>query len=70
MAGMVSEQELACIYAALILADDDIQVTAEKMQAILKAADVHVESIWPNLFAKSLQGQDIKQLIASKYLLC
>lgn len=58
-------EELACVYAALILQDDDVAITAEKLQTILKAANVDVEPYWPGLFAKSLEGLDLKQLISN-----
>ena len=38
----LTTEELACIYSAAILADDDIPVTQEKLSTILKAADVDV----------------------------
>ena len=44
--------ELACVYAALILADDDVPVTADRLTSILKAAGVEFEPYWPGLFAK------------------
>ena len=44
--------EMACVYAALILADDDVAVTPEKISTILKAAGVDFEPYWPGLFAK------------------
>jgi hypothetical protein len=48
----MANAELACTYAALILADDDVAVTSEKISTILKAAGVDVEPYWPSLFAK------------------
>merc|ERR1711976_753903 len=32
--------ELACTYAALILNDDDVEITGDKITAILKAANI------------------------------
>lgn len=52
---MSSSNELACVYAALILADDQVAVTADKLQTILKAANVSVEPYWPTLFARKKQ---------------
>merc|ERR1712071_93472 len=57
--------ELACVYAALVLLDDDVAITAEKTSTILKAADVKVEPYWPGLFAKALEGVDAKALISN-----
>merc|ERR1712123_247702 len=57
--------ELACVYAALILADDDVAITPEKIATILKAAGVEVEPYWPGLFAKALESYDLKSLITS-----
>ncbi|XP_050529770.1 60S acidic ribosomal protein P1 [Daktulosphaira vitifoliae] len=62
----LSKPESACVYASLILADDDINVTAEKIQTILKAADIDVEPYWPGLFAKALESAgSIKDLITN-----
>lgn len=60
----LSNEELACIYGAAILADDDIPVTQEKLATILKAASVDVEPIWPMLYARALSGIDIRALIS------
>nr|VDD28308.1 unnamed protein product [Brassica oleracea] len=49
---MSNTSELACTYAALILHDDGIEITAEKIAKLVKAANVNVESYWPSLFAK------------------
>nr|AAX62429.1 ribosomal protein P1 [Lysiphlebus testaceipes] len=62
---MTTNAELACVYSALILADDDVAVTGEKIQTILKAANVDVEPYWPGLFAKALEGINIKDLISN-----
>merc|ERR1712121_477307 len=56
---------LACTYAALILTDDDVPITCEKIYTILKAASVDVEPIWPTLFAKALSGVNVRDLITN-----
>ena len=61
----VSVSELACVYSALILYDDDVDITAEKMTKIISAAKVNVEAFWPGLFAKALQGRNIGDLICN-----
>merc|ERR1719277_1459885 len=53
----------ACIYASLILADDNISITAEKISTLLSAAEVEVDSIWPSLFARALSGENVRSLI-------
>ncbi|CAI7652392.1 unnamed protein product [Penicillium bialowiezense] len=62
----MSTAELAVSYAALILADDGIEVSADKIQTILGAAKVQeVEPIWASIFAKALEGKDIKELLTN-----
>merc|ERR1712027_165872 len=62
---MADVNELACTYAALILTDDEVPITGEKIASILKAANVDVEPIWPSLFAKALTGIDVRSLISN-----
>ncbi|KAK2749654.1 hypothetical protein FQN57_005876 [Myotisia sp. PD_48] len=60
----MSQSELAVSYAALILADEDVEITADKLQTLLKAAGVQdVEPIWTSLFSKALEGKDVKDLL-------
>ncbi|KAL8040824.1 hypothetical protein ABFX02_10G124800 [Erythranthe guttata] len=59
----MSVGEIACTYAALILHDDGIPVTADKIATLLKAANVTVESYWPSLFAKLCEKRNIDDLI-------
>merc|ERR1712179_328416 len=61
----MANSELARVYAALILADDDVAITPEKITTILKAAGVEVEPYWPGLFAKALESCDLKTLITT-----
>ncbi|KAK4549611.1 60S acidic ribosomal protein P1 [Oleoguttula mirabilis] len=60
----MSTAELATSYAALILADDGVEITADKLQSIITAAKVpDVEPIWTTLFAKALEGKDVKDML-------
>ena len=61
----MSTSELACTYAALILADDEIPATADKINAIISAAGVTIEPFWPPLFAKFLEGKSAVDLVSS-----
>ncbi|KIW18609.1 60S acidic ribosomal protein P1 [Exophiala spinifera] len=62
----MSTAELASAYAALILADEGIEITADKLNTLIKAANVpDVEPIWASLFAKALEGKDVKELLTN-----
>jgi len=55
--------ELACTYAALILHDDKVPITAEKIKTILGASGVDVPAFWPTLFAKVLASRNVDDII-------
>ncbi|KAI0692577.1 hypothetical protein C8T65DRAFT_699468 [Cerioporus squamosus] len=57
--------ELAATYAALILADDGIEITADKITALTNAASVELEPIWASLLAKALEGKNVKELLSN-----
>merc|ERR1711907_830572 len=57
--------ELCVSYAALMLHDDGLEITAEKLKAIIKASGNEVEPYWPMLFAKALKGQDVGALLSN-----
>lgn len=60
------KSELACTYAALILYDDGQDITGtslcdsgDKIGKLINSSGVKVESFWPKLFAKAIEGKDI-----------
>ncbi|KAM5543921.1 hypothetical protein V8D89_002538 [Ganoderma adspersum] len=57
--------ELAATYAALILADDGIEITSDKILALTNAASVELEPIWASLLAKALEGKNVKELLSN-----
>ena len=62
---MIVASELACTYAALILHDSGIAVTADKISSLLAAAKVEVEPYWPGLFERALKGRNVDDLLMS-----
>ncbi|XP_060181591.1 large ribosomal subunit protein P1-like [Lycium barbarum] len=60
---MSSMGELACTYACLILHDDDIPINAERIDTLIKASNLKVESYWPSLFAKLCQKMNVDELV-------
>jgi large subunit ribosomal protein LP1 len=59
----LSNDELACVYASLILADDNVDIKGDKIASILKAANYEIEPYWPGLFASALEGIKVTDLI-------
>ncbi|KAH8833733.1 60S acidic ribosomal protein P1 [Flagelloscypha sp. PMI_526] len=57
--------ELAATYAALILADDGVDITSDKILALTNGAGVELEPIWASLLAKALEGKDVKELLSN-----
>ncbi|KAK7682584.1 hypothetical protein QCA50_014384 [Cerrena zonata] len=61
----MASSELAASYAALILADDGIEITSDKIVALTTAAGVELEPIWATLLAKALEGKNVKELLSN-----
>jgi len=61
----MASTDLAPTYAALILADDGLEITADKIVALTSAANVEIEAIWANLLAKALEGKNVKELLSN-----
>jgi len=61
----MASADLATSYAALILADDGLEITADKIVALTSAANVTIEPIWATLLAKALEGKNVKELLSN-----
>ena len=60
-----TNNELACVYAALILNDEGLEINSDNIAKILKASKIETEAYWPTLFAKLCKGKDITAMISS-----
>mmetsp|Transcript_26473 Transcript_26473/g.47520 ORF Transcript_26473/g.47520 Transcript_26473/m.47520 type:complete len:126 (+) Transcript_26473:1059-1436(+) len=59
-----THDELAVSYAALLLHDEKLEITAANINKVLTAAHVKVEAYWPSLFASAIKGKDISRLLS------
>ena len=59
------KDELCCSYAALMLHDDGVEITAEKLNKIIKASGNEVEPYWPMLFTKALKTCNIGEMLSN-----
>lgn len=57
-------EELMCTYAALILHDEKMDVTADNIAKLVKAAGGAVEPFMPVLFARALSGVNVADLLS------
>ena len=55
--------ELCCVYAGLLLFDEGKDITADKIQKIIKASGNEVDDYYPEFFAKYLAKADIKSML-------
>uniref|UniRef100_A0A2I3G707 Large ribosomal subunit protein P1 n=1 Tax=Nomascus leucogenys TaxID=61853 RepID=A0A2I3G707_NOMLE len=60
---IASVSELACIYSALTLHDNEVTITEDKINALIKAVGVNVEPFWSSLFAMALANVNTGSLI-------
>ena len=57
--------ELCCAYSALILQDEGVEVTSDKLKELISASGNNVESYWPGMFAKAVNAVDLKDLLSN-----
>lgn len=57
--------EASVSYAALILADAELEFTSANLLALTQAAGASVDAVWADVFAKALEGQNLKELLFS-----
>ena len=55
--------ELCCVYAGLLLFDDKVEITADKLNKVITASGNTVEAYYPEFFAKFLASTDLNALL-------
>eukprot|EP01116_Phalansterium_solitarium_P005293 TRINITY_DN16819_c0_g1_i1.p1 TRINITY_DN16819_c0_g1~~TRINITY_DN16819_c0_g1_i1.p1 ORF type:complete len:124 (-),score=42.74 TRINITY_DN16819_c0_g1_i1:17-349(-) len=61
-----SEKQITAVaYASIILADDQLPITAEKLTAITAAAGIIVQPFFVNLFVRAFTGRNLDDLLLS-----
>ncbi|UZJ56803.1 hypothetical protein CBS101457_006123 [Exobasidium rhododendri] len=61
----MASPDLAATYAALILADEDLEITGDKIVSLTTAAGCPIEPIWATLLAKALDGKNVKDMLTN-----
>ncbi len=57
--------ELCCVYAGLLLFDDNVEVTAEKLNKVITASGNTVDAYYPEFFAKYLGSVDLNSMLSN-----
>lgn len=57
--------ELCCVYAGLLLFDDKVDITADKLNKVITASGNSVDAYYPEFFAKYLTSIDLNAVLSS-----
>lgn len=57
--------ESALAYAALILADSEIEISTDNLLTLTNAANIPIEGIWADIFSKALESKNLKDLLVN-----
>lgn len=66
MSTTTNKSEQAIAYAALNLADESINIMADKLQTLLQAAGIEdVEPIWTTFFVNALKDKNVREVLTA-----
>ena len=65
MCAKAEHDELACVYAGLLLFDEKIEISADKINKILSASGNKVDDYYPEFFASYLKTANINSLLTA-----
>ncbi|KAL9940163.1 hypothetical protein V8E36_000868 [Tilletia maclaganii] len=61
----MASPDLATTYAALVLVDSELEITADRLNTLLTAAGHTIQPVWAALLAKALDGKDVRNLLTN-----
>eukprot|EP01065_Artemidia_motanka_P043401 TRINITY_DN6010_c6_g1_i1.p3 TRINITY_DN6010_c6_g1~~TRINITY_DN6010_c6_g1_i1.p3 ORF type:complete len:109 (+),score=22.51 TRINITY_DN6010_c6_g1_i1:113-439(+) len=59
------KDELACVYASIILSDEGSEVTPDALKAVIAAAGIRVQPIWLAKFSEFMAGRKVEDLVGN-----
>ena len=60
--------ELCWVFAGIILSEEGIEITLEKINNIIKASGNEVDNYYPEFFVKYLSKSDLKSMLTVKQI--
>ena len=60
-----AHDEFCCTLAALILFDEGIDISADKLNKVIQASGNKIDAYWAPLFAKAIAGKNIADLLTA-----
>jgi len=58
-----THDEMSCTFAALILYDEGLEISSDKINKLITASGNKVDAYWPGLFSRALQGKNVGELL-------
>jgi len=63
MAAAFEKEELACTYACLMLHDAELEISADNINAVAKAAGVKLQPFWAAVFSRCLEKAKLDDML-------
>ncbi|RPA70942.1 hypothetical protein BJ508DRAFT_200936, partial [Ascobolus immersus RN42] len=60
----MSDPQFICALASLILADENVEITSDKLMTLIQAAGISdIHPVWASLFSKAFEGNNLKEIL-------
>ena len=61
-----NKSEISCILASLILVENNIDISEEKLLSLLNFAGIKIERYWPSMFVRLSRNFDLLDIMGCK----